>query len=192
MAYAGAYLASSTDAQGRATLFEHDGSGNLVKMTDPLGQATQYLYDAAHRLITTIDPKANATGNAYNSTGQLKQTTFPDGTSVKLDVSKALGLDALGVDLGGPANAAFVPAESRISRLQDQRGNVAETEVNEYGGVVRVTDALGRTSRFARDAANRVLRSETPAGLSPGPDLPTATGLPQVLPDSNPAQPLHL
>lgn len=84
-------------------------------------------------LQTSIaDANGNRTAYAYNGVGQLKQTVFPDGTSVKLDASKALGLNAMGVDLGGPARAAFVPTQARISRLQDQRGNVAETEAQKF------------------------------------------------------------
>lgn len=179
-AYSGSWLASTTDGAGRTTSYEHDGSGNLTKVTDPLGNVTQYLYDANHQLVATIDPNGGKTSNTYTSTGQLKGQTYPDGSSVKLDVSNALGLDALGVDLGGPTNAAFVPLEARITQMQDAKGNLSETEVNEWGAVVRVTDVLGRVSRFYRDDANHVVRSEIPAGTSTGPIAPSPLGLPQI------------
>ncbi|MCC2107014.1 MAG: hypothetical protein KDJ40_05270, partial [Hyphomicrobiales bacterium] len=178
--YSGAWLASVTDSAGRTTLFEHDAAGDLTKVTDPLGAVTQYLYDAAHRLVVTIDANSNRTTQTYTATGQLSVQTYPDGSSVKLDVSRALGLDALGVDLNGPTNAAFVPAEARISLLQDAAGNISETEVNEWGAVVRTVDAVGRESLFARDAANNLVTATLPAGAPAGADTPTAVGTPRV------------
>ena len=99
---------------------------------------------------------------------------------MRLDVSRALELDALGVDLGGPANAAFVPVEDRITQMVDAKGDLSELEVNEWGAVVRVTDVLGRVSRFYRDDANHVVRSEIAAGASTGAISPSPLGLPQI------------
>jgi len=178
--YAGAWMASMTDGAGRTTSFTHDASGNTTSITDPAGNTTQYLYDAGGQLIATIDPKGAKTANTYTATGQLNGQTYPDGTSVALDVSKALGLDALGVTLGGPANAAFVPEEQRLSFIQDAKGNFTESEVNAWGAVVRVVDVVGRTSAYARDLANRVIESVIPAGISTGPVAPTAAGTPQI------------
>ena len=180
MSYAGPWIASVTDASGRTTSFQHDAAGNLTQVTDPLGNVTQYLYDANNNLIVTIPPNGGQTTNTFNSTGQVTKQTYPDGSSVLLDVSSALGLNALGVNLGGPSNAAFVPAGSRITQMQDGDGNLSEQEVNEWGAVIRVTDALGRVSTFARDGANRVMHSETPAGVSTGPAPPSSTGFAQI------------
>ena len=179
MTYAGPYIATLTDGAGRTTSFQHDAAGNTISITDPAGNTTQYLYDARSQLIATIDPKGAKTTSTFTATGQLKSQSYPDGTSVKLDVSKALGLDALGVDLGGPTNAAFVQVADRVSFLQDQKGNLTETEVNEWGAVIRAVDPLGRTSTFLRDAANRVIESTLPAGVSTGAIAPTPTGTPQ-------------
>ncbi|WP_166671919.1 PKD domain-containing protein [Methylosinus sp. sav-2] len=178
--YSGSWLASTTDGAGRTTSYEHDAAGNLTKVVDPLGNVTQYLYDGNHQLVTTIDPNGGRTSSSYLSTGQLKSQTYPDGSTVKLDVSRALGLDALGVDLGGPTNAAFVPVEDRITQMVDAKGDVSESEVNEWGAVVRVTDVLGRVSRFYRDDANHVVRSEIPAGASAGAISPSPLGQPQI------------
>ncbi len=182
MTYSGAFLASLTDGAGRTTSFVHDAAGDLTQITDPAGAVTQYIYDANHNLTVTIDPNNNSTTSAYTATGQLSKQTYPDGTSVSLDVSQSLGLDALGVSLGGPTNAAFVPAEARVSLLQDSNGNLSETEVNQWGAVVRVTDALGRVSTFVRDDANRVVAANIPAGAVSGPGSPTVNGLPQIVP----------
>ncbi len=179
MTYSGAFVASVTDGAGRTTSFQHDGSGNLTQVTDPAGNVTQYLYDANHQLITTIAPTGGATSNTFTSTGQVNKQTYPDGASVSLDVSNALGLNALGVSLGGPTNAAFVPVGSRDTLMQDANGNLMETMVNEWGAVVTVTDALGRVSNFYRDGANRVVESDTPAGVSTGPVGATPGGLTQ-------------
>ncbi|MGD0721388.1 MAG: PKD domain-containing protein [Roseiarcus sp.] len=186
-AYSGGVLASSTDGSGRTTTYEHDASGNLTTVTDPAGDTTQYLYDANHQLITTVDPNGNAVTRTFTATGQLSRTTFPDGASVLVDVSQALGLDALGVSLGGPSNAAFVPAGQRVSFLQDGNGNLSEQEVNAYGAVVRLTDSLGRNNLFVRDAANRLIVSTLAAGTSTGPGAPTASGLPTVVPSTTQA-----
>ncbi|MBV1703545.1 MAG: VCBS repeat-containing protein, partial [Hyphomicrobiales bacterium] len=180
MTYAGAFLASTTDPAGRMTSFVHDAAGNLVQVTDPLGNVTQYLYDANHRLVATIDPNGNKTGQTYTATGQLGVQTYPDGASVKMDLSRSLGLDALGVGLNAPSTVAFVPAGARITLLQDANGNKSETEVNEWGAVVRTVDALGRESFFDRDGANNVVQSVIPAGASTGSQAPTASGTPRI------------
>jgi len=54
-----------TDAYGRPTTFEVNGSGDLVRMTSPELCVTSLVYDVNHRLIAYVDPAGRRVSYTY-------------------------------------------------------------------------------------------------------------------------------
>nr|WP_290428702.1 FG-GAP-like repeat-containing protein [Defluviimonas salinarum] len=154
-------LASISYPDGRTTTFTYDDIGNLTDIAEPAGSKVGFAYDANGRLISTTNQNGNTTSYSYDAVGNLNGATLPDSSSVKNQVAASLGL----VDgLGGPATQPliYVKPEDRVTTVTDRKGEVTTVEVNQFGSVIRVTDPLGRTSRFIRDESNLVTRVERP------------------------------
>ena len=98
----------------------------------------------------------------YGSGGSYNGSELADGTEIGLSVARSLGLPDLGSTQG-----EFVDPDDRISRVADGRGNVSETEVNQYGSVIRVTDPIGRETRYERNSDNLVVVIIEPSSVTP-------------------------
>ena len=177
---AAGHLLTQTDPAGLATNYAYSG-GKLASVTDPAGRVTQfvsnagllqvvnqadatslkYAYDASGRLTGQTDQLGATSTNAYNAAGQLAQTTFPDGASIKLEVGKSVGI----ADLSGPAPIPqnYVRPEDRVTTLTDARGKITRVQLNEYGGVLRSLDPVGRLTSYTRTPSNLVTRIDAPS-----------------------------
>ena len=169
---AGGKLRSVTDPGGRVTTYHHDAVGRLVRVQEPQvraipaeegaggdapgpnpdsGAETLFAYDEQGRLITRTDPRGFTVEHVYGPGGAYEKSVLPDGSLIAVQAAKAYGLDSLDGGTGEP-----VAPEDRVSTITDANGNVTTTEVNEYGAPIRVTDTLGRTTLFERNADNLV------------------------------------
>ncbi|MEQ1698414.1 MAG: FG-GAP-like repeat-containing protein [Hyphomicrobiaceae bacterium] len=176
-AYANGVLTSVTDPSGRVTQFAMDGG--LLKAVQRADATTQsFAYNDAGLMTGETEPRGNTTTNTYNAAGQITQATFPDGASVKLDVAKSVGL----ADLSGPAPIPqnYIRPEDRVTRLTDARGKITTMEVNEWGGIIRSLDPLGRATTYTRAPSNLVTRIDAPSSVAPAP-VP-AVGAPATVP----------
>lgn len=165
-AYSGGKLASATDPAGKVTQFALV-DGNLQAITRADGTALKYAYDASGHLTAETDPLGATTTNTFNAAGQVTKATFPDGASVKLDLAKSLGL----ADLSGPTPIPqnYIRPEDRVTRMTDARGKVTTVQLNEWGGVLRQLDPLGRLTTYIRTPANLVSRIDAPSSVAPPP-----------------------
>ena len=155
-------LSSVTDPANRTNIFTQDAAGNLIEITDPEDQPTRYSYDERKRLNSITDKRALEAVNMYGSGGSYNGSELADGTEIGLSVARSLGLPDLGSTQG-----EFVDPDDRISRVADGRGNVTETEVNQYGSVIRVNDPIGRETRYERNSDNLVVVIIEPSSVTP-------------------------
>jgi len=155
-------LETVTDPAGRSSNFTHNDVGDLVEVRDPEDQPTRYDYDEQQRLVSETNKRDLTTVNSYGGGGRYTGSDLADGTTIGLSVARTLGLPDLGTD-----TSEFVAIEDRMSRVTDGRGNVTQTEVNEFGSPVRVLDALGRETIYERNANNLVTAVVQPSSVTP-------------------------
>jgi len=151
-----------TDPAGRSSVFTHTANGQLVQITDPENQPTRYDYDEQNRLTSSISKRDLETVNSYGAGGRYSGSELADGSTVGITAARTLGLPDLGEQTG-----EFVPVEDRITTVSDGRGNVTQSEVNEFGSAVRVVDALGRETIFERNSRNLVVAVTQPSSVTP-------------------------
>lgn len=122
-------LTSSTDGEGRATIYTYDALGRRVTATNALSQAIRFTYDFGDRLSSIQDPKGNTTIYTYDGFGQLWQQVSPD---------------------TGTTTFAYSIAGLRTSMTRAD----GTTTTYGYDGVGRVTQvtAAGKTQAFAYDS----------------------------------------
>jgi RHS repeat-associated protein len=89
-----------TDSLGRATIYEYNGNGDILKKTDPLGHVTAYTYDDRGNTLTETDPLGRTTSSTYDAADNLLARTDPLGhtTSTTYNAHKQVvtRTDALG------------------------------------------------------------------------------------------------
>ena len=129
-------------------------------MTDAGGNEWRYAYDADSKLSAFASARGFVTSFDYGFAGQYLGTSYPDGASITASIAGDLGLTDLESAFGTEATPepSVAPAD-RIATLTDAKGNIYETEVNEFGALIRITDPIGRTTQFVRDADNLVRQS---------------------------------
>ena len=172
--YAGGKLASVTDPAGKVTAFALN-NGLLQVVTRADATTLGYAYDASGHLTGQTDALGAATTNSYNAAGQLVKTTFPDGASVKLDIAKSLGIADLSGPAPGPQN--YVRPEDRVTSLTDPRGKVTVVQLNEWGGVLRQHDPLGRLTSYTRTPSDLITRIDAPSSAAPPPVAGSSGGV---------------
>ena len=161
--YLNGELASVTDVSGRITAFALNDTGDLAAVTLPDGAQRRFVYDQNKRLVNQVSERGFVTQLSYGNAGQLAGATFPDGASVAMSIGSGLGLD-----LGTETNPrAYLRPEDRVSDLTDALGNPYQMELNQYGGLIRLTDPIGRVKRIERDSNNIVTRVQKATDYDP-------------------------
>jgi len=155
-------LETVTDPAGRTSTFTHNDVGDFVEVRDPEDQPVRFDYDEQSRLVSQTDKRDLTTVNIYGAGGRYTGSEFADGSSIGLSLARTLGLPDLGGDI-----TQFVAVEDRMSKITDGRGNVTETEVNEFGSPIRVVDALGRETIFERNSNNLITAVIEPSSVTP-------------------------
>src|SRR5262249_53481771 len=67
--YSGGLLASTVDALGHTTSYQHDSHRRVTGVVDALGNTTTYAYDLVNGTVTTVDPSGVTTVATYNKIG---------------------------------------------------------------------------------------------------------------------------
>ncbi len=149
------------DARGKSTVFELDGLGRVVRETDALGQYRTFGWDGVNkREETDKRPAHNRTLFEYDGINRLVKTTDPLQHSVAILYEDAANR-ATETDKRGIREVTQTDPLGRIVGTTRAVGTADEAilERNSYdgnGNKTSATDAEGKTTRFAYDAANRL------------------------------------
>lgn len=152
-------LARINYPDGRSASWTYSASGKLIRHENVNGDVNTFGYDPKSRITTRTDPRGLTTDVLYGPAGRYAGSTLPDGTELKIELARTLGLP----DLGG---GTFTPGSATTTKVQDGRGNITETRVNDFGSPIEVTDPLGRITRYERDAENKVILIDAPSSVT--------------------------
>lgn len=190
---AGRVLSITNAAGVQIESYTYDGQGRLVRTTDALGRAAIFEYDSSNRLIKTIDRKGQATTLTYTERGQVAAIESPD---------RAINFsyDALGrtAEVRDPVsvNTFQYDAVDRVTRIEsitaagshqlrysyDSLGRLSqrtlsgsgftESEITTYSwdnadrllGHTTQVGGEGHVTRYSYDAAGRLSERKVQAG----------------------------
>lgn len=171
--YAGARLATLTDAEGRQRKIDYGPTGRVASVIEADGATTTYVYDydkpRKEFYVRTAGPQTAAGAlieeRWYNSDGQV----------LRLDVN------------GHTQMSAVIDAATRTTARKDASGNTTRTVKDEFGNIVKTTypdgsqtsaryparfdrpveetDELGVITRYSYDARGNLLQKTEAAGL---------------------------
>lgn len=178
-AYTDGILSHITDPAGRITSFTHNNFGHLTQVNLPGEYNQRFYYDANGRMTQQINENGSITSYRYDAFGRLIQhidaphTVYEPMTGQFIftqeirtfnpsDTTYPLINDSVIGDPDNPAPAVPLSAGLIDGVVYGIGGRSGYT--NEYGKWVELTDALGRTITYKRDAANNPIRITFPNG----------------------------
>ena len=126
-------VTKSIDRKGFTNTYTYDGLRQLTALTDANNHVTQYDYCTCGALDTVTTPMNNVTSYLYDDAGRLVTTVLPSG------VRRANAFDGL----------------NRLLVVADPWGAITNT-YNNQGGIVTVSNALGRLSSVTYDVLDRI------------------------------------
>jgi len=157
----------------RTTTVTVDASRKLTAIGDPDNDSTKFVIDATFQLWKVIDRRGDTTQFGYdspNSSHKLTFITYPKvaifGAGTVSPTESHYPWQTVGVPY---ASTAITPATAPLAdtiraRIVDSRGYTSVLQVDAFGAVRRVDDALNRTTTFTRDADSRMVRDSSPPG----------------------------
>jgi RHS repeat-associated protein len=163
-------VAEVRDSTGRTVRYQYDSSERLIAVTDPAGGVTRYGYDSQHRMTTITDARGiTFLENTYDANSRVcRQRQADNGVFTMHYVTADIATTPESVQLlqeaeaGGPISQAPCMAAASSSAvvatvLVDPRGHPTTHRFNGFGVLIEVTDALGQTTTYERDAATNLL-----------------------------------
>lgn len=177
------------------TLNDYDAVGQLVRTTYPDGSTQKQKYDVGGRKIQSTDRDGRVTNYVHDAFGRVVKTYLPDKTP-EIDFDgpyQATIYNELGEVVERRTHEdPIVFHYTRFERTDNLRivrnyvteveGSpqselVTETEYDNNGNVIRITDARGKTTIFKYDDRNRRIRTyfhdENMSDLSDNPYIET-------------------
>jgi RHS repeat-associated protein len=162
----------------RVVRYEYASSGSISKVTDVRGNVIQYGYDDKARLKTVTDQEGRVRSIEYGPTSRVTKLTQPDASVTEYDydydktkkqflarvkrpeVNGQRRIEVSLYDTDGQLISQEVnnrvqrelSQEGRNDKIIDGRGNVTETQRNEFNQVVSVRYADGATLSNQFDA----------------------------------------
>ena len=152
------------DARGKATTFDLDGLGRVVKETDALGHSRTFTWDGVNKVEETDKrPAHHKTAFEYDGINRLTKITDPapfDTQTVVTTYDDAQNRVTEKDRRGFLKRTQLDPARPRRERhaggRHAGRGDPRAEHLRRSGNKESQTDAEGRVTRFAYDAANRL------------------------------------
>ncbi|MBW0005451.1 MAG: hypothetical protein JO216_18410 [Hyphomicrobiales bacterium] len=161
-----------------STSFTYNGFGQVLSQRDPLGVLTSLAYDGfGNPSLITRDPGAGhlnqVTRTAYSSFGDPISVTDPNGhdTTSSYDADRRLIATVSPATAAAPAGVttsfSYDPDGRLLQAQQSANGKVLSSAKTSYtlsGKPASTTDANGNVTRYAYDAADRLVRLTDPLG----------------------------
>ncbi|MFB1483896.1 RHS repeat-associated core domain-containing protein [Corallococcus sp. RDP092CA] len=165
------------DALGRRTETVHDALGRLSDVYRPMGVSESQTHDGEGHVIRSIDGRGVERGFTYDALGRLRTETLVESLSKggqSLTVSERTYVDAPDTealtreqvrDARGQLTVTYRDGLRRVVRRTDAAGYASDTWFDAlYKRVEK--NAKGHLTRFAYDAAGRVLSQSEAASVS--------------------------
>ncbi len=130
-------VASFTDGNGNATVFELDKFGGATGRTDALGRTTETVRDANSLVTQTTAANGRVTEMTYDGLGNLLTLT-----------------EAVGDALERVTTFEYEPVFNQVTKIIDPRGNPTSFAYDGNGNLTTVTDAALTNTVMAYGDAN--------------------------------------
>ena len=155
-------VAQTTDPLDRATTFEYDGLGRLVKETQPdpdgvgseLAPWTVYAYDAADNLISATDRLNHTTSYSYDPIGRVIAQTDANGDTTEYSFDRAGNLASLTDPVGNTTSWVYDDC-GRVLEETNELGDSRFFQYNAVGDLSQETDRNGRVTEYTYDFLGR-------------------------------------
>jgi len=155
----------------RTTNITVDASRKLTTIADPDNVSTTFVIDGNLQLSKVIDRRGDTTTFAYDGLSRkLTSTTYPKvpifGAGTVSPTTSDSPWQHVGVPYSSTATTPATPAgaDTVRARVTDARGYVTVLQVDRFGAVTRIDDALSRTTRYTHDGESRIVRDSVPSG----------------------------
>ncbi|SEL57376.1 intein C-terminal splicing region/intein N-terminal splicing region/RHS repeat-associated core domain-containing protein [Roseateles sp. YR242] len=169
-----------TETDGRITLdatyaYEYDDQDNITQVTDAEGKVWTYSYNRLGDTATETDPRKGTWRYSYDAAGNLLSSTSPLGHVTRYEYDKT-GNELKMIDGRGKVYRSQYDGRNRQTGVINPYGAVYKTDYNAIGAVSAVTDAAGRSTRFAYDAWVRPSQAWDGKGFTYAMDYTDADG----------------
>ena len=165
LSYGDEFVSSIIDPTGRATVFEHDESGDLVSITDPDQTTRTFAYDPERRMVGQTTRTGAFTQYTYDHAGRLSVSSLPDGSNRSMVAAEVVPVIDTSMGVGSAASPAPVvrPDDVKATYLNG-KGGAYVFQVASTWDITSMTDPLGRTATVERDADGLALIYTSPGG----------------------------
>lgn len=159
-----AHTTRVTDSHGQVTRYTYNDVGQVVEKQTPLGAVSQYGFDDLGRPTKELEAGIVKGELTYDELGCIISAAAPDGRKMELSYDQDHNI-VRATDLAGRAwTYRFV--NRRLVGSTNPLGQERSYETNEFGELVRETDALGETRRFGWDSEGNLQWSASPGGAA--------------------------
>lgn len=138
------------------TVFERNTDGRIEKVTDESGRETAYRYDIMGRVILRTDENGGETSYQYHPGGRIRETGYPDGTSVAFSYDALYRLSCI-KDWLGETEFTY-DAMGRMAGVTDPNGERVEYGFYPDGSRRFMKYPDGRKADYCYDAVGRLSR----------------------------------
>ncbi|MCC6231852.1 MAG: hypothetical protein IT580_04370, partial [Verrucomicrobiales bacterium] len=171
-----------SNAEGGPYVFEYsyDRLSRRLSAVDPEKGVTFFTYDAGNNVTLTVDVRGYETTFDYDFLNRVVKVTRSASEGVK--VTEAFGYDRVGnkvsyTNARGAETTYVYDALNRLRRLVEPPANeggsrrITTYEYDAVGNLLSMTDPRGAyyVTKYAHDAANRVVREERAQGTAADP-----------------------
>ena len=145
-----------TNRLGYVTTYQYDERGNVVTVTDALERKTTYEYDENNNMISETRPDGTSFVYTYDNNGNLLTATDSNGRTITSSYGtngELLTMSAMGVT----ELSMVYDNHGNLLSATDSTGNAQEYVYDNSGNLASVTDSLGTLMNMTYDDKGHVI-----------------------------------